>query len=447
MITQHITLDYAPRRAFMPFHNRTQRWACLVAHRRAGKTVAAINDMIRAALMSRSPNPLFAYIAPFRSQAKSVAWEYLKRYAAPVLESSNEQELTVTLKSQAKVRLYGADNADAMRGLGFDGVFMDEYGDWRPSVFGNVIRPALSDKQGWAVFAGTPKGKNQFWDIYETSQRLPVDWFSLTLSASESGILPPGELAAAKAQLSKDQYEQEYECSFEAAILGAFFGPEMSDATREGRICAVPVDRDLPVHTAWDLGWRDDTAIWFYQVLRGEIRIVDFYAVSGADIDDLCNVIEAKAYRYGLHQLPHDARAKTLSSGGKSVIEQLAVRLGMANLRIVPDLSVQDGIQAVRRMLPRCWFDADRCREGVEALRQYEREYDEDKKAFRASPKHNWCSHPADAFRMLAIAWSHEPADVKKPAVKTLIVGPQNEVSLNDMWAAHQAGQRYGARI
>jgi hypothetical protein len=117
----------------------------------------------------------------------------------------------------------------------------------------------------------------------------------------------------------------------------------------------------------------------------------------------------------------------------------------MANLRIVPDLSVQDGIQAVRRMLPRCWFDADRCREGVEALRQYEREYDEDKKAFRASPKHNWCSHPADAFRMLAIAWSHEPADVKKPAVKTLIVGPQNEVSLNDMWAAQQAGQRYGA--
>jgi len=444
-MSRHIEIDYTPRRAFMPFHNRTQRWACLVAHRRAGKTVAAINDMIRAALMSRSPNPLFAYIAPFRSQAKSVAWEYLKRYAAPVLESSNEQELTVTLKSQAKVRLYGADNADAMRGLGFDGVFMDEYGDWRPSVFGNVIRPALSDKQGWAVFAGTPKGKNQFWDIYETSQRLPADWFSLTLTASESGILPPGELAAAKAQLSKDQYEQEYECSFEAAILGAFFGPEMSDATREGRICAVPVDRDLPVHTAWDLGWRDDTAIWFYQVLRGEIRIVDFYAVSGANIDDLCNVIEAKAYKYGLHQLPHDARAKTLSSGGKSVIEQLAVRLGMANLRIVPDLSVQDGIQAVRRMLPRCWFDADRCREGVEALRQYEREYDEDKKAFRASPKHNWCSHPADAFRMLAIAWSHEPADVKKPAVKTLIVGPENEVSLNDMWAAHQAGQRYGA--
>jgi hypothetical protein len=144
--------------------------------------------------MCKSPNPLFAYIAPFRSQAKSVAWDYLKHFARPVLASSNEAELTVELVTGGKIRLFGADNADAMRGLGFDGVFMDEYGDFRPSVWGNVIRPTLSDKQGWAVFAGTPKGKNQFWQIFEQAKKTPAEWFYLVLKASESGLLPDTEL-------------------------------------------------------------------------------------------------------------------------------------------------------------------------------------------------------------------------------------------------------------
>ena len=159
MAVREITIAYAPRKAFMPFHNRTQRWACLVAHRRAGKTVAAINDIIRAAFMSRDPMPLYGFVAPFRSQAKSVVWEYLKFYSQPIAADSNESELTVTLLNGSKIRLFGADNADAIRGLGFSGIYMDEFGDFKPSVWGNVIRPALSDRQGWAVFGGTPKGK------------------------------------------------------------------------------------------------------------------------------------------------------------------------------------------------------------------------------------------------------------------------------------------------
>ena len=159
----------------MPFHNRTHRWACLVAHRRAGKTVAAVNDIIRAAITYQGDHGLFAYIAPYRSQAKAVAWQYFQEFAQPITQHKNEQELTITLLNGSQIRLYGADNADAMRGLGFSGVYMDEYGDFKPSVFGNVIRPALSDKQGWAVFGGTPKGKNQFWEIYETAQRIPTN--------------------------------------------------------------------------------------------------------------------------------------------------------------------------------------------------------------------------------------------------------------------------------
>jgi hypothetical protein len=386
--------------------------------------------------------PLYGYISPYRSQAKSIAWDYLKHFSASCAASTNESELTVDLINGSKIRLFGADNADAIRGLGFDGLFLDEFGDFRPSVFGSVLRPTLSSTQGWCVFAGTPKGKNQFWDIKQTAARLRDEWFLLELPASKSGLLPDGELAAARAQLSKDQYDQEYEISFEASILGAFFGTEMREAAEQGRICRVDYQPEVPVHTAWDLGYRDDTAIWFYQVIRGEIHIIDYYAVSGANIAELAAVITSKPYNYGKHYLPHDARAKTLAAQGKSIIEQMAEYLGINNLAIVPDLSVQDGIQAVRQMLPNTWFDAEKCDEGLEALRQYQREYDEDKKAFRQTPRHDWCSHPADAMRMLAIVWRQEPAVKPPDRVKPLIVGPGNEVTLDDMWATHQQFKR-----
>jgi hypothetical protein len=386
---------------------------------------------------------LFGYVAPYRSQAKSVVWDYLKNFAQPIILDSNEAELTVTLMNSAKIRLFGADNADAMRGLGFDGIYLDEYGDFRPSVWGNVVRPALSDKQGWCVFGGTPKGKNQFWNIYETARQNPAEWFLLRLPASSSGLLPPSELKAARAQLTEDQYLQEMETSFEASILGSFYGTELREAEEQGRITNIAVDPVVPVHTAWDLGYRDDTAIWWYQVVRGEIHVIDFYSVSGANIEELAQVITDRGYRYGKHYLPHDAKAKTLASGGKSIIEQLAQHLGLGTLSIVPDLSVQDGIQAVRKMIPTTWFD-NKCYEGIEALKQYQREYDEDKKAFRQTPRHDWTSHPADAFRMMAISWKNEPVFRAPDREKPLMVGPQNTVTLNDMWAT---AKPKGARI
>jgi len=371
-----------------------------------------------------------------------VAWDYLKYFSRPIAKSSNEADLIIELVNGAKIRLFGADNADAMRGLGFDGLYLDEYGDFKPSVWGNVVRPALSDKQGWCVFGGTPKGKNQFWNIYETSKRLPNEWFSLSLPASKSGLLPESELEAARAQLAEDQYLQEYECSFEAAIIGAIWGTEMRKVAEDGRITKVENQIEVKTHTAWDLGHTDDTAIWWYQVIAGEIHIVDFFALSGGTIEEFVSKIKEKPYNYGKHYLPHDARARTLASGGKSVIEQMAAHLGINNLAIVPSLTVQDGIQAVRMALPRCWFDAEKCADGIEALRQYQREYDEDKKAFRQTPKHDWTSHPADAMRMLAISWREEPKDKPPDPSKVLIVGPENEVTMNDMWAIHKQTAR-----
>lgn len=326
--------------------------------------------------------------------------------------------------------LAGADNADALRGIYLDGVVQDEFGDFRPSVWGNVIRPALSDRKGWAVFGGTPKGRNEFWLMREMARKNPDEWFLLEMRASESGLLDAEELRAAQRQLSPDQYAQEYECDFAAALPGAYFGREMVAAERSGRITSVPLDPAIPVHTAWDIGYRDDTAIWFYQVLRGEVHLIDFHASSGQSVQFYANLIRSKGYTYGKHWLPHDARAKTLASGGKSIVEQLASEMGgFQALAIVPNLEVQDGIQAARMVLPTCWFDDQKCGEGLEALRQYQREYDEDKKAFKERPRHDWTSHAADAFRMFAVAWRQEAQPEQKPKGKFF-----EGQSLDELW-------------
>lgn len=444
-----IVLPYDPRQPFLQFHRRTQRWAALVCHRRAGKTVAATNDLIKRAILTpvtKDHAPHFAYIAPYRAQAKAVAWGFLKHYSAPIQANVNESDLIVTLRNSARIQIFGADNADAMRGLGFDGLFMDEYGDFKPSVWPLVIRPTLADREGWAVFAGTPKGKNQFWDVWDEATRDPEHWYTMRLRASESGILSQTELADSRRTSTEDQYLQEYECSFDAAILGAYYGKEIRLLEENKRITDVAYDQALPTYTAWDLGYRDDTAIWWFQVIRDEIHVIDYFAASGMDPAALKKIIAERPYHYATHFLPHDAKAKTLTSGGKSLVEQLAGGengLGLASMAIVPDLSVQDGIQATRMTLPHCWFDKTKCREGVEALRQYEREYDEDKKSFREKPKHNWCSHPADAMRMLAISWSKQQPQRRVHPDRALLVGPGNQATLNDMWAAQKRPQRW----
>lgn len=420
----------------MDFHRRKERWACVVAHRRAGKTVAAINDLVAGSLECRKERPRFAYVAPFRDQAKRVAWDYLKFYAEPFSAGKpNESELSVPMPNEGKIMLFGADNADALRGIYLDGVILDEFGDFKPSVWGNVIRPTLSDRLGWVVFGGTPKGRNEFWEVREQARKNEDgEWFWKEIRASESGLIDPDELARVKRQLSPDQYNQEYECDFSAALPGAYYGKEMVAAEREGRIRVVEYDPAVPVHTAWDIGYRDDTAIWFYQVLRGEIHLIDYHASSGQSVAFYADLIKSKPYAYGKHWLPHDAMAKTLASGGKSIVEQLAALMGgLSKLAIVPNLDIQDGVQAVRLALPRCWFDEQKCYEGLEALRQYQREFDEDKKAFRERPRHDWTSHSADAFRMMAVAWRHEKQPEPVVKGKTL-----QTMTLDELWEASQ---------
>jgi hypothetical protein len=430
-----VEMDYCPRKVFEDFHDRKERWSVIVAHRRCGKTVLCINDLIYKALMDDKEDGRYAYIAPYYSQAKNIAWDYLVRFSQPVLRKANQSELWVELINGARIRLYGADSPDGLRGIFLDSVVLDEYADMKPSIWGAVVRPLLTDRKGSATFIGTPKGHNAFWEMYQTATASP-DWYIKVLRASQTGILDKEELEDAAKTMTQDQYLQEFECDFESAILGAYFGKEMRQLTDDGRIREVEYDPLFPVHTAWDLGYSDDTAIWFFQVVHGEIRCLDYHSSNGQPVAFYAGIIQSRekerGYVYGTHWLPHDARAKTLSSN-RSVIEQLGDKIPLKTIKIAPNLKLQDGIQASRLALTRTWFD-HKCADGIECLRQYQREYDEDKKVFRDKPRHDWTSHGADAFRYLALTWKDEAKIVDPEApIRGVFVG-QTDVSLNDLW-------------
>lgn len=417
----------------MPYHNRTQRWSVLVAHRRCGKTVSCINDQIRKAVTLKLTHGRLAYVAPYLSQGKEIGWEYLKRFAAPIMTDKNESELWVELVNGARLRIHGADNPDRLRGGYLDDVVLDEYADMRPSVWSEVIRPMLADRQGSATFIGTPKGKNEFYDVWERAQGNP-EWFSGMYKASSTGILPQSELDAAKLEMTPSQYAREFECSFDAAILGAYYGIEMEAAEREGRIRPQLYDPSLPVHTAWDLGMGDSTAIWFFQVFGSEIRFIDYYENHGFALDHYVGVLNAKPYRYEADWVPHDAKVRELGTG-RTRVETLTM-LGRKP-RLVPDHKLMDGINATRLTIPKAYFDSITTKLGCEALRQYQSVWDEDKKCFGDKPLHDWTSHAADAARYAAMAW-REIA----PAVKT-VTKPKflQDLTANDIfWPTNEGG-------
>jgi phage terminase large subunit len=398
-----ITVNYDPRPQFQPFHDRTKRFACIVAHRRAGKTVACVHDLQRGAVRCENVRPRFAYLSPFLKQSKAVAWDYLRDAMSPLRPlgaSAHESELRVDYPNGGQVRLYGADNHEALRGIYLDGVVLDEYADMDPRVWSEVIRPALADRGGWAVFIGTPKGRNAFYSTWKRAQE-DEGWFSLMLKASETGLIAESELELARRDLSEDQYAQEFECSFDAAIVGSYYGKLMGAAELDGRVTGVPYDGSAQVWTAWDLGIRDATAIWFAQIVGREIHIIDYYEASGADLGHYVGEIGKRPYSYAGHIVPHDAQAKELGTG-KSRLEVLQ-SLGLSNLSVAAMHRVEDGINAVRVMLPKCWFDKRKCDRGIEALKLYRAEYDSTLQALKPRPVHDWTSHAADAFRYLAM--------------------------------------------
>lgn len=438
--------EYQPREVFKPLHNRDKRWTVVVAHRRAGKTVAMCADLVLGALETSLPKPQFAYLAPQRDQAKRVAWAYLKDLTRPLWSKQpNESELKLTIHNghggESTIYVAGADNYDALRGMYFDGVVLDEVGDIRPSAWYTVLRPALSDRRGWAIFAGTPKGKNLFWNLREEARLNPKTHMLVELPASKTGIIHPDELHDAKAQMTPEAYEVEYECSFDAAIPGAYYAKQIGEAYEAGRIGAHKLDPELPVNLVADLGYTDSCSWWGWQETPDGYRIVDFYEDDNQAIGHYINWVKTRPYKVNKVFLPHDARAKSLQTG-KSIIEQFLAN-GIQP-QLVPEMGLQDGIEAARLILPDCWFDEEMTYDGVDHLRAYMREWDERTQTYRNKPKHDQHSHAADSFRYLALAARKA---VRKAQgghkISTKGGGMNYQFALDDIWdtAPTQSGR------
>lgn len=433
-----ITIPYKPRRWAQRFHASHCRWAALVLHRRIGKTTCIVNHHQRAALdhewetkrlrhlmpslTDAEIKPLlrhrfYGHVMPTFRQAKLVAWDMVKYYANAVEGAvPNESELVIKYPNGSRFQLFGADNPDSFRGAGFSGLSFDEYSQQPRHIFSEVLSKALADHLGYAVFAGTIKGKDHLYDTYQAAKD-DAAWFSawqdIDVSlATEDGVtiklleqaMADDRALVGKGLMTQDEYDQEWYLSVDAAVKGAWFAKELAAARKDGRITRVPYDASVLVDTDWDLGMDDSMAIWFSQSLRsGEIRVIDYYEASGEGFSHYVRTLREKPYVYGKHYPPHDIAVRELGTGKSR--KEVAAGLGLRFEEPLAPLGVIDGIEQARLVLARCWFDETKCAAGLEALRQYRKMFNTRLQEFTGTPVHNWASHGADAFRGLAVRY------------------------------------------
>lgn len=433
----YISTGYQPRPLQGKLHAYLKRFNVIVCHRRWGKTVFSVNEMLDRALRCELEHPQYAYIAPTYMQAERVAWAMLQKYTKdiPGVEY-NQQKLTCKIPRPhrgdfIKIMLLGAENYDSIRGIYLDGAILDEFATMDPQAWSKVVRPALSDRIGWCIFIGTPAGQNHLYDAYLTALKNPDTWYACIHKASTSGVIPPEELAAMRAEMTENEYEQEMECSFTAAIVGAYYAKYLVQAEKDKRIGIVSHDPSLLVDTAWDLGVSDTTTIWFVQQFRQEIRIIDYIEQSGEGLPYYVKALRDKhraAYNYRDHHWPHDGGSRDLSTGKErsTTMRDLGVRV-----KVHPRHTPADGIDAVRRLIPRCHFDAVKCERGLSALKNYQQKWDSKNKIFLDQPLHNWASHGADGFRQLAM--SLRPGDDRLADKRNLPRRAETEYDLFNM--------------
>lgn len=408
-----IVIQYRPRKWALDFHNSGKRFSVLVMHRRAGKTVAAVNHLIRAAL--REKNTKYAYIAPTYKQAKNIAWDNVKEYARVVPGVKfNESELRADFPNGSRITLYGADNPDSLRGITLWGVIFDEYSQQPSNIWTEIISPTLSSTGGWAIWIGTPKGKNAFYKLFEDHEN-DDKWYTKLLRASESGILPEEELAIQRANMTQDEYDQEYECSWTASIKGAYYAKELVLARNQNRIGNIPYDEKLQVHTWWDLGVGDSTSILFVQNTGKEWRFIDYYEANGEGFKHYAKILKEKPYVYGKHFAPHDIAVRMLGENAQTRLEiarSVGIRFetkteGNNETTVVPKLSIDDGINAVRMRFGSVWIDEERCAVLIDSLTHYRKKWNDNMGDFEDKPFHDWTSHGSDAVRYWAVTPEH----------------------------------------
>lgn len=423
-MTALVTHKYKPRAYFQAFHARTERFAVLVCHRRAGKTVAIVNDMVVRAMRTRKKNWQGAYVCPFSGQAKKNSWKYFLQAIADIPGAkSHESGSYITFPNGAKIFIIGAKNYDALRGDYYDYVVLDEVAQIPRHVWTQAIRPGIRDRKGSVVFMGTPKGRNFFFDMAQRAQGLdsngrllPPDraqwfWSKLDIEQTMASSSPPlsrSEYEDEKREAEDEEWQQEWMCSFDASFHGAYYAKHINLLQAAGNI----VKQELfvahkPVCVAMDLGFRDACAAWFWQVVGGEIRWIDYMEETGKDAGEIATLLDAKPYEYQTIWLPHDAYHRTFQSK-KSVYDIL--KENHLPLWKVPNpdggASVENGINAARYLLRTfpMRFNSILCGPGIEALKNYSQGWDHKNNTARDGPKHDRWSHGADAFRYAALS-------------------------------------------
>jgi phage terminase large subunit len=439
--------DYQ-RKVWYDLWSGRKKRALLVWHRRAGKDDVCLH-LAAAKGIQRPGN--YWHMLPEYEQARKSVWNAVnphtgtrridEAFPPAMRKRTNDSQMLIEFVNGAIWQLVGSDNYNSLVGSPPVGVTASEWALANPAAWG-YLSPILRENGGWAVFITTPRGKNHCHRMYEGFQNDPA-WLVQRLSIHDTAALEPSEIEDARREYittygedhGKALFEQEYLCSFEAAILGAYYGSEINKAKGAGRIGRVDHDPMLPVHTVWDLGWSDDTVILFYQVLRGEVRVIDHYEANGHDLAHYASILREKGYQYGKHWLPHDAQAKTLISGGKSALELLAAEgVPMKNIAVLPNKNTeQQGIMAARGMFPKLWIDSERCAKFIDAISLFQREWDDERKCFKEKPKKDWTNHNADALRYLA--WVVKEPAIEKAADpgRVLTVGGKSTVRFSDL--------------
>ena len=418
----------------------------LVWHRRAGKDDVALH-MAAIAAHQRVAN--YWHCLPEYEQARKAIWDAVNPHTGrkrideafphELRSSTNSQTMSIGFKSGSTWRVVGSDRPDSLVGASPAGIVFSEWALSNPSAWG-YLAPMLLENGGWSTFITTPRGRNHVKSMLDMARkRPPGEWFTEVLTINDTGAITPEMVEQQRAEYhglygmdaGDALIEQEYFCSFEAAILGAYWGRELRKLEELEQITSVSIEETQPVHTAWDLGMGDSMAIWFFQVVGREIRIVDWFEAQDHGFEKCRDMKRAKGYSYGHDFVPHDAKVREMGTG-RTRIETM-IQLGLKP-RLVPMHKLEDGINAARQTLARCWFDEDRCQGGLERLRQYKAKWDDDKKCFSDEPLHDWTSHTSDAFRYLSMAWRELAGAQPAPKrAKLLGVGPHNEVTFNDI--------------
>lgn len=412
-----VVIPYKPRNWAKKFHSSVMRWIVLVLHRRAGKTTAILNHLQKDALEVDKSN--YAFIAPTYKQAKRIAWDILKDISRCVPGMDwNEAELTAIYPNGSKIFLAGSENVDAFRGIALWGGAQDESAQQPPNLFTEVISKALADHLGYWIWAGTPKGKNDFWRTYNTGLQNPEHWTVVYQTIDETLATESGEVVdnlrtaleddkrlVTIGKMTNDEFMQEWYNSFEAAIKGAYYMNEIATARNDGRIMPVPYDKELAVHTVTDLGVGRQLATGFYQASGPFVRMIDFWTGSeeGKEgIPELKKMLDAKPYLYGHHFAPHDVKATDVGTG-KTRLE-MARELDL-DFEEVPMIPVVDGIKSGQLFWSKLYVDIKKCEFFIDAVSQYRSEWNEEKQMFGDNPNHDWTSHAADVHRYASIVW------------------------------------------